>query len=258
MDERWVRALVTAAVWLVVIVSVRWLLGRAFAAWERRHAETDPIVVARRRTTFSFLARILVAVVGVIGAWSVLSIFPTTTEIASALIASSAVLALVVGLALTTPLANLGSGVLVAFTQPIRLGDRVTIGEQTGFVEQINLIYTALVTDDDKRIFVPNTQLTTSAIVNRTIRDPRRAVVARLPVRIDASVTHARSDLVDAMRPVPGVVEARAAVSDVTDKLVWITVTAFAALDANVEQVASDMREAGLRRLGEAGLLPAT
>jgi small-conductance mechanosensitive channel len=256
MDERWVRALVTAAVWLVVIVSVRWLLGRAFGAWERRHAESDPVAVARRRTTFSFLARIVVALVAVIGAWSVLSIFPATTEIASALIASSAVLALVVGLALTTPLANLGSGVLVAFTQPIRLGDRVTIGDQTGFVEEIHLIYTTLVTDDKRRVFVPNTQLTTTAIVNRTIRDPRRAVTAALPVRLDAPIVQARADIVAAVRPLPGVLDARAVVSDVTDKLVWISVTAFAPLDADVEQVASDVREAGLRRLDESGLLP--
>ena len=73
-----------------------------------------------------------------IGVWSVLSIFPQTEEIAHALLASSAVLALFAGLALSTPLGNLGAGVLVAFTQPVRIGDRVTIGEQTGFVEQIN------------------------------------------------------------------------------------------------------------------------
>ena len=92
-------------------------------------------------------------------------------------------LALFAGLAFNTPLSNLGSGMLVAFTQPLRLGDRVTVGEQTGFVEEIDLIYTTLVTDDARRIFVPNSQLTSTTIVNRTIRDPRRTVTASLPVR---------------------------------------------------------------------------
>ena len=64
-------------------------------------------------------------IVATIGAWSVLSIFPQTEEIARALLASSAVLAVVAGLALSTPLGNLGAGVLVAFTQPVRIGDRV-------------------------------------------------------------------------------------------------------------------------------------
>jgi small-conductance mechanosensitive channel len=257
VDERWVRVLVTAAVWIAVLFVVRWLLRRAFSTWERRHAESDPVEIARRRTTFSFLARVVVTVVALIGTWSVLSIFPQTDEIARALLASSAVLAVVAGLALSTPLGNLGAGVLVSFTQPIRLGDRVTIGDQTGFVEQINIIYTTLVTDDEKRIFIPNTQLTTSAIVNRTIRDPRRTVAATLPVRLDAPVAEARAGLLDAVRSTAGVLDARVSVSDVTDKLVWITVTAFAPLDADVAQLSSDVREAGLHHLGKAGLLPA-
>ena len=120
-------------------------------------------------------------IVATIGAWSVLSIFPQTDEIARALLASSAVLAVVAGLALSTPLGNLGAGVLVAFTQPVRIGDRVTINDNTGFVEQINMIYTVLVTDDERRVYVPNTQLTNTAIVNRTIRDPRRIVTANVP-----------------------------------------------------------------------------
>ena len=125
MDELWVRALITAAVWLAVLVLVRWLLRRAYDTWERRLGDTDPAVVARRRTTFSFLSRLAFVIVATIGAWSVLSIFPQTEEIARALLASSAVLAVVAGLALSTPLGNLGAGVLVAFTQPVRIGDRV-------------------------------------------------------------------------------------------------------------------------------------
>jgi small-conductance mechanosensitive channel len=112
MDERWVRALVTAAIWLAVLVVVRWVLGRMYDAWERRQADTDPAVVARRRTTFSFLRRLTIVLVSTIAAWNVLSIFPMTEEIARAMLASSAVIALIAGLALSTPLGNLGAGVL--------------------------------------------------------------------------------------------------------------------------------------------------
>jgi len=257
MDERWVRVLVTTAVWIVVLVIVRWLLRRAFAAWEKRHADTDPAVVAKRRTTFSFLSRIVIAIVGVVGAWSVLAIFPQTTEIARALLASSAVLALIAGLALSTPLGNLGSGVLIAFTQPLRLGDRVTVGDQTGFVEEINLIYTTLVTDDEKRVFVPNTQLTTNSIVNRTIRDPRRTVAVELPLRLDASVSTARELLLDTAGGTASVADPVVRVTTVTDKLVWVTVTGYAPLTADVAAIASELRERGLTALGRGGLLPA-
>ncbi len=259
MDDRAVRTIVTAAIWIVVVLALRWVLHRAFLAWERRQAETDLGVVARRRTTFSFLSRVLVALVAVIGIWSVLSIYPQTTQVARALIASSAVLALVAGLALNTPLGNLGSGVLVAFTQPLRLGDRVTIGDQTGFVEQINLIYTALVTDDDRRIFVPNTQLTTTPIVNRTIRDPRRTVTVSLPVRLGVSLERAQAVVLQAARAVPAAasLDVRVTISEVGEKVVWLTATALAPLDADVSALASEVRERALTQLAAEDLLPA-
>lgn len=170
MDSDAVQAIVLAAVWLGVVVVVRFSLKRMFARYERTLAEKDPAVAARRRTTFSFLLRIVVALVVLIGIWSVLSVFPVTQEVASAFLASSAVLAIVAGVALSTPLGNLGSGVLLAFTQPVRLGDRIAVGEHTGVVEQITLSYTALVTEEGWRVFVPNQTMVSTVLVNRSGR----------------------------------------------------------------------------------------
>jgi small-conductance mechanosensitive channel len=146
VDSNLVDALISAVIWVGVLVAVRWTLRRAFDRYEARLAERDAAVAARRRTTFSFLLRIVIALVGLVGVWSVLSKFPATEQVASAFLASSAVLAVIAGLALTTPLGNLGSGLLLAFTQPVRLGDRVTIDEHTGVVDDITLSYTALAT----------------------------------------------------------------------------------------------------------------
>jgi small-conductance mechanosensitive channel len=259
MDELWVRALITGAIWLGVLVLVRYLIRRAYSAWERRQADTDPLVVARRRTTFSFLSRLTFVIVAAIGAWSVLSIFPQTEEVARALLASSAVLAVVAGLALSTPLGNLGAGVLVAFTQPVRIGDRVSINDQTGFVEQINMIYTVLVTDDERRVYVPNTQFTTSAIVNRTIRDPRRIVTVNIPVRLDAPIADARTSVLHALESVSGLHRhgTSVLVGDVTGTVVSLTILASAPLDADVTQLGSHVREAALGALAERGYLAA-
>lgn len=168
-STRAAQAIVLAAVWLVVVVTVRFALRRAFARYERRLAEQDPIVAAGRRTTFSFLLRVVVAVLVLIGLWSVLSVFTVTQEVASAFLASGAVLALIAGVSLSTPLGNLGSGVLLAFTQPARLGDRVTVGEHTGVVAEITLSYTQLVADDGTHIFVPNQAMVSTALVNRSV-----------------------------------------------------------------------------------------
>lgn len=254
MSDNTTRAIITGAVWLVVVVVLRITLNSALRHFERRLTGPE---AARRRTTFSLLTKVIIAIVVSVGVWNVLSIFPATTSLAKAMLASSAVLALFAGLAFSTPLANLGSGLLVAFSQPLRLGDRVTIGEHTGFVEQITLIYTTLVTDDARRIFIPNTQLTAAPIVNRTIHDPRRAASARFPVGIDTPVAAAREALLQAVAPLEAaaVGETRVLVDELAAEIMWLGVTVYAPLDADVSELGSRIREAGLEALRERGFL---
>ncbi len=259
MDGDAVQAIVLAAVWLGVVLVVRFALRRAFARYERKLAEKDAGVAARRRTTFSFLLRVILALVVLIGVWSVLSVFPITQEVARAFLASSAVLAVVAGVALSTPLGNLGSGVLLAFTQPVRLGDRITIGDHTGVVEEIGLSYTALVTDEGRHVFVPNQNMVSTVLVNRSVGDPRRIVTVQLPVAIRAPLADARRIALEAASHVPGADRLKLAVhvGEVGDKAVWLNVIGFAPPDADVSSIASDIRERALAALGEADLLPA-
>ena len=258
MDSDVVRALVTAAVWLAVVVVLRILLSTAYDRYERRLAETDPTVAARRRTTFAFLLRVAVAIVVIIGTWSVLSIFPATQQVASAFLGSAAVLAVIAGLALTTPLGNLGSGVLLAFTQPVRLGDRITVQDHTGIVDEISLSYTALATDEGRRIFVPNTTMVSTILVNRSVDDPRQLVTVDLPVRLGASLSEARRITQEAASTVPQGDELAiyVQVGEVTERTAWLHVVAYAPFGADVSHVASEIREQTVAVLASADLLP--
>ncbi len=256
LSDRTVQAIVTAAVGIAGVLLLRWVLRRAFARYERALDAREPEGAMRRKTTFSFLQRAIVAIAAAIVAWNILSIFPATQQVGRALLASSAVLAVFAGLALSTPLGNFGSGVLLALTQPIRLGDRVTIGESTGFVEAIHLIYTTLATDDDRRIFIPNTQLTSSVIVNRSAKDPRRAVTATLPVRLGAPLDEARAILLHAASAATPFAETRVTVSDVGNSTCSLTIYALTPPGTDVGQTASEFRERGLSALDAAGFLP--
>ena len=252
------RALAVAAFWIVVVIAARFALNTFFDHYERRLAEKDPAVAARRRTIFSFLVRVVVALVVLIGVWSVLSIFPVTQEIARAFLASSAVLAVIAGLALTTPLGNLGSGVLLAFTQPVRLGDRITVGEQTGIVDEITLSYTALATDEGRRVFVPNTTMVSTTLVNNSVSDPRRLVTVQLPVRLGASLVEARQMVSAAASQVQdgGQLTVDVHVGAIAERTAWLNVVAYAPPGSNVPRIASDIRENALAALAEAELLP--
>ena len=254
------RALVTAAVWLVVVVVLRMLLSSAFDRYERRLAETDPTgrSTAPDDVPASSCGSI-VAIVVVIGTWSVLSIFPATQQVASAFLGSAAVLAVIAGLALSTPLGNLGSGVLLAFTQPVRLGDRITVQDHTGIVDQISLSYTALATDEGRRIFVPNTTMVSTILVNRSVDDPRRLVTVDVPVRLGASLGEARRITQEAASTVPQGDELAiyVQVGDVTERTAWLHVVAYAPFGADVSHVASEIREQTIAALASADLLPA-
>jgi small-conductance mechanosensitive channel len=258
VDSNAVRAIVTAAVWIVVVLVVRTLLNVAFDRYERRLSESDPSVAARRRTTYGFLLRMIVALVVIIGVWSVLSIFPATQEVSRAFLGSAAVLAVIAGLALTTPLGNLGSGVLLAFTQPVKLGDRITVDGHTGLVDEISLSYTALTTDEGRRIFVPNTRMVSTTLVNRSVDDPRRLVTVELPVRLGTSLGEARRLTMEAASRVPQGDELAiyVQIGDVTEKIAWLHVVAYAPFTADVSQVASEIREEAVAALATADLLP--
>jgi small-conductance mechanosensitive channel len=259
VDSNAARAIVTGAIWLLVVLVLRALLNFGFDRYERRLAETDPSVAARRRTTYSFLLRMIVALVAIIGIWSVLSIFPATQEVARAFLGSAAVLAVIAGLALTTPLGNLGSGVLLAFTQPIKLGDRITVDGHTGLVDDITLSYTALTTDEGRRIFVPNTRMVSTTLVNRSVDDPRRLVTVDLPVRLGASLADARRITLEAASNVPqgDGLAIYVQIGDITEKTAWLHIVAYAPFTADVSQVASEIREETVAALASADLLPA-
>lgn len=259
MDSQFAKALVLAAVWLGIVIAVRFVAGHAFGRYERRLAEQDPAVAARRRTMFSFLLRVVIALIALLGIWSVLSVFEVTQEVAKAFLASSAVLAVIAGLALSTPLGNLGSGVLLAITQPVRLGDRITVGDQTGVVTEVSLSYTTLVTDEDRHVFVPNQSMVSTTLVNRSVGDPRRIVTVEVPVGIRASLADARHLVLDAASQADEAqgLTLSVRVGNVGEKVVWLSIVAYAPPGSDVGLIASSLREKTLAALGEAELLPA-
>src|SRR5919198_966168 len=261
-----IKAIVLAAVWLTVIVTVDFVLGLALRRYEKRLEAGGGRVAARRHTRFVVLRRAVVVFLVFIGAWSVLSIFPATAGAAKAFLASSAALALILGLALTTPLGNLGSGILLALTQPVRLGDRITVDmdrgqTHTGTVERITLAYTTLVTDEGRKIFVPNLTMVKNVIINHSRGDRRRAVSMRLPVAIDAAIDDACRVALESARAVEEDVhqklELHVHVTEVTETAIWLEIAGFVPAKADVAGIATEIRKRALAGLAEKGLLPA-
>jgi small-conductance mechanosensitive channel len=97
------------------------------------------------------------------------------------------VIAIILGVAAQRTIGNFIAGVMIAVTQPLRLGDRVTFGGDEGVVEEINLTYTFLRADDDSRIVIPNEKLASDTIRNATIVDhmQRAEITLQVPLSTD-------------------------------------------------------------------------
>jgi small conductance mechanosensitive channel len=256
-----IKAIVLAAVWLTVIVAVDLVLGSALKRYEKRLEERDGRVAARRRTRFAVLRRAVVVFLVLIGAWSVLSVFPATAGAAKAFLASSAALALILGFALSTPLGNLGSGILLGLTQPVRLGDRITVDmdrgqTHTGAVEKISLAFTTLITDEGRKIFVPNLTMAKNVIINHSRGDRRRAVNIRLPIAIDAPIDDACRIALESAQAAEPDEELEVHVTDITETAVWLEIAGFLPAKGDVGRIATDIRKRALAALAEEELLP--
>src|SRR5579862_7462810 len=121
-------------------------------------------------TRYRIVRRTIAVAIVFVGVLSALLVIPQVRAVAGGILASSAVIGIVIGLAAQRTLGNFVAGLLIAFTQPIRLGDEIEVADATGTVEEIGLTYTWLRTADDERIAIPNDKLASETIRNKTFK----------------------------------------------------------------------------------------
>src|SRR4051812_46902570 len=137
-------AVVAAALVVAKAVDVRMRRGQLAAGTGTRYR-------VLRRTIMS----LIVFVAGVAG----LLVIPQVRSVAGAILASGAVIGLILGFAAQRPLSNFAAGILIALTQPLRIGDRIEFEGNEGVVEEIRLTHTLVRADDDSRLVIPNDKL---------------------------------------------------------------------------------------------------
>jgi len=205
---------------------------------------------AGAETRYRVLRRAVTAVIIVVSVLSALLVFPQVRAVAGALLASGAVIAIIVGLASQRTLGNFVAGILIAFTQPLRLGDRVTVDGLEGWVEEITLTYTFIRADDDTRIVVPNEKLASDTIHNATIvkRAQRAEITVQLPMSSDLEsvITLLGDEIADQREP-------EVFLSSLEGNAT-VTVRALADDPSRAERLQHDLRLRAHRRLREAGI----
>jgi potassium-dependent mechanosensitive channel len=186
-----------AATILATVLIARWtsaLLDRRIAS--RRHI--DPGL----RYTICRLAKYIVTAIGVL----------LTLRLAFGLdLTSLAViftaLSVGIGFGLQYIAADIASGFILLFERPIRIGDRITIGEDEGDVKSINLRTTVVTTNDQIAIIVPNSKLVSQRVINWSYGDPRARIAIPIGVADDSDIQLVTDTLIEAAKGVPNVLQ---------------------------------------------------
>ncbi len=231
--------MVAAAVFAVVS-----LLARSADWWLARRP-----LPPESETRYRVVRRGVTVVILVVGLFSSLLVIPEVRAIAGGLLASSAVLGVIVGFASQQTLGNFVAGLLIAITQPVRIGDRVSYAGTDGVIEEIGLTYTFIRMLDRRRLVVPNSKLSSDTIVNASIRSRETFAEVTVPVPLTADVSAA----VDALREdLANEREADVYVSNL-DGTATVTVRAAAADELAAERLEQSLRlraHGRLRTLG--------
>jgi small-conductance mechanosensitive channel len=123
------------------------------------------------KTRLRILRRLAILVVFLVVAALVLSQFTELKRLAAGILASTAVLGLIVGFAAQHTIGNMIAGVQLAVSQPIRIGDRIAFEEVSGRVIDITLSYTYVDPGDSSTIVIPNQMLVDGIVHNLSTGD---------------------------------------------------------------------------------------
>jgi small conductance mechanosensitive channel len=243
--DRYLAAGLTLLAALVVVGIVHRLMrGRAHRLPDALGgAELSPMLDTRLR----FLRRVIEAAIIVIGLALALAQFTSLDRLAATVLASSAIAAAVVGFASRQVLANAIAGMVLAVTQPLRIGDLVTFEGETGTVEDVSLTYTWLRTGSDARLIIPNERLAAGVLRNDSIRSPTVALEVSAWLAPDVDETAA-------LAAVGAVAETRTArIAEVTDQGIRLQVAGPPVPPSERIAREGELRAEVLRALREAG-----
>jgi small-conductance mechanosensitive channel len=245
----WISAAITIAVAVGIAVVVdRFLIGRAERVTE--NMETQQFS-REARTRLRLIRRLVFLAIILIGIALALSQFASIKRFATGILASTAVLGLVIGFAAQHVIANFVAGVLMAIRQPIRIGDLITLGDEVhGRVADIALTFTAVDRGDGSMLVVPNEKVVREVVVNHSAGDRSAPVTVEVRLPIDVDLARAEAALQET-----DVSSVRLAALDADGALLELKADVDPGF--NRERREGELRAAAQRSLREAGVLRA-
>ena len=194
-ENLWTTLLEFATSWgikllaAIVILIVGIKLIKSLTKWITKSTKLDKLDTSLRSFLGSF-SKIALYIVLIITVAMILGV-PATSFIT--ILASCGV---AIGLALQGSLSNFAGGIMILLFKPFKVGDYIEASGESGTVEEISVVYTVLLTPDNKRITIPNGTLTNSVIENYSAEKNRR-VDMTFTTSYDCDIEKAKKILTD-------------------------------------------------------------
>jgi small-conductance mechanosensitive channel len=208
------------------------------------------------RTRYVMIRRLVQAIILAVGVAMALFEFPFFRTLSGAIFASAAIISGVIGIAARAPLANLVSGVMIAFSQPVRLGDYISIDDVYGTVEEIRFTYTYIRTPDNRRVVIPNEAFASQVVNNFSMGSPGSMVTVDFVVPMTCDVAAVRGSVLaiaDELAAAPEGTHNSVTVEALRAADVTLRLHAWAHDPLTRRDLASDLRAAILLRLRDEG-----
>lgn len=193
----WCASTVGTIVWALIV----WVIGKKILkallkvlgkALDRSRLDEGVTKFMLSSSRFAGNVVLVIMIIDILG-------FDTTSFIA---VLGSAGIAL--GMSLQGSLANVAGGILILLFKPFAVGDYIVAGGYEGNVTTIDLLYTKLITIDNKMVTIPNGTLSNSSIVN-VASQPQRRLDIQIGIGYSSDLKLAKRLLLDAMNKQAGV-----------------------------------------------------
>ncbi len=153
---------------------------------------TDP-------TNYKFLRHLVVALIYILGLGLAIYSIPALKAVASSILAGAGIVAVAVGFASQAALSNIISGIFIILFKPFRINDRLTLQAYTGIVEDITLRHTVIRDFENRRIIVPNANISNEILINSDFGEERICKWVDVGISYDSDIDRARQLLQSAV-----------------------------------------------------------
>ena len=129
----------------------------------------------------------------------ILSELSTMNVDVNSFIAAIGAAGITAGLGLQASVSQFASGIQILINHPFKSGDYIDLGTVSGKVHEIKMMYTELITVDNKRVIVPNSHITGSNIINYNSESKRRIDLV-FGISYDADIAKAKEVIAQTVR----------------------------------------------------------